>query len=74
MQKFQCLLFVLKQSYISYYIFCMTVPLSKTLQNLSISASQGQNLAHLVIKTLSKDTCDEKFELFWSNLMNKKQN
>ena len=52
----------------------MTVPLSKTLQNLSISASQGQNLAHLVIKTLSKDTCDEKFELFWSNLMNKKQN
>ena len=27
MQKLQCLLFVLKQSYICYYIICMTVPL-----------------------------------------------
>ena len=27
MAKFQCLLFVLKRSYISYYIVCMTVPL-----------------------------------------------
>ena len=31
MQKFQCLLFVLKQSYICHYIVCMTVPL-KTSQ------------------------------------------
>ena len=31
MQKFQCLLFLLKQKYICYYIICMTVPLSKTL-------------------------------------------
>ena len=28
MRKFQCLLFVLKQSYICYYIICMTVPLN----------------------------------------------
>ena len=27
MRKFQCLLFVLKRSYICYYITCMTVPL-----------------------------------------------
>ena len=27
MRKFQCLLFVLKRTYISYYIICMTVPL-----------------------------------------------
>ena len=27
MQKCQCLLFVLKRSYICYYIICMTVPL-----------------------------------------------
>ena len=29
MRKFQCSLFVLKRSYICYYIICMTVPLSK---------------------------------------------
>ena len=29
MRKFQCLLFVLKQSYICYYIICMTVPLNE---------------------------------------------
>ena len=52
----------------------MTVPLSKTLQNLSISAAQGQETAHLLTETLSKDRCDEKFELLWFNLMNKKQN
>ena len=46
--------------------------LSKTLQNPSISAAQGQEIAHLVIEMLWKDTCDEKFELFWYNLMNKK--
>ena len=50
----------------------MFIPLSKTLQNLSISASQGQEITHLVIKTLSKDRCHEKFELFWSSLINKK--
>ena len=29
MEKFQCLLFVLKGSYICDYIICMTVPLNK---------------------------------------------
>ena len=29
MRIFQCLLFVLKRSYICYYIICMTVPLNK---------------------------------------------
>ena len=29
MRKFQCLLFVLKRSYICYYIICMTVPLEE---------------------------------------------
>ena len=46
--------------------------LSKTLQNPSISTAQGQEITHLVIETLWKDRCDKKFELFWSNLMNKK--
>ena len=44
------------------------------MQNLSISAAQGLEIDHLVIETLSKDRFDQKFELFWSNLMNKKQN
>ena len=46
--------------------------LSKTLKNLSISAAQGQEIAHLVIETLSKDIYNEKLDLFWCNLMNKK--
>ena len=46
--------------------------LSKTLQNQSISTGQGQEIAHLFIEMLWKDWFDEKFELFWSNLMNKK--
>ena len=29
-------------------------------------------MAHLVIKTLTKDRSDEKLELFWPNLMNTK--
>ena len=32
MQKFPCSLFVLKQSYICYYIICMTVPLRFSLK------------------------------------------
>ena len=38
MRKFKCLLFVLKRSYIYYYVICMTVPLKNrqllTLQKL----------------------------------------
>ena len=33
MRKFQCSLFVLKRSYICYYLICMTVPLIKNLAN-----------------------------------------
>ena len=44
MRKFQCLLFVLKQSYICYYIICMTVPLA---------ASWTRSLARLYTKTIS---------------------
>ena len=47
--------------------------LSKTLKSQSVSAAQGWETAHLLIKMLWKDWCDEKFELFWSSLMNKKQ-
>ena len=32
MQKFQCLLFVLKRSYMCYYIICITVPLLKKIR------------------------------------------
>ena len=46
--------------------------LSKTLKNLSISAAQVQEIAHVVIETLSKDRCNEKLNLFWRSLMNKK--
>ena len=52
-------------------IFKQADNLNKTLQYPSISAAQGQEIAHLEIETLRKDRCDEKFELFWSNLMNK---
>ena len=34
MRKFQCLLFVLKRSYICYYIICMTVPL-RTIHDIT---------------------------------------
>ena len=54
-------------------ILKQTDNLSKTLQNLSISAAtQRQQIAHLVTEMFSKDSCNEKLELFWSNLMNKK--
>ena len=33
MRKFQCSSFVLKRSYICYYLICMTVPLIKNLAN-----------------------------------------
>ena len=35
MGQFQCLLFVLKQSYICYYIICMTVPLIEKFEHVS---------------------------------------
>ena len=35
MRKLPCLLFVLKRSYICYYIICMTVPLIRYYQNIA---------------------------------------
>ena len=46
--------------------------LSKTLQNPWISAAQGHWTFHLVTETMWKERCHEKFELFWSDLKNKK--
>ena len=37
MQKFECLLFVLKRSYICYCIICMTVPLMTTISGENTS-------------------------------------
>ena len=37
MQRFQCLLLVLKQSYICYYIICVTVPLIMYQVNIKFS-------------------------------------
>ena len=54
-------------------ILKQTDNLSKTLQNPSISATQGQEIAHLVIETLPKDICNDKIKLFCSNLLNKKK-
>ena len=34
MRKFECLLFVLKRSYICYYMICMTVPLIRKFEML----------------------------------------
>ena len=34
MREFQCLLFVLKRSYIGYYIICMTVPLNNYFEKV----------------------------------------
>ena len=46
--------------------------LSKTLQKPPISAAQGKEIVYLVTETLREGRCDEKFELFCSNLINKK--
>ena len=45
-------------------ILKQTDNLSKTLQSPSISSVQGQKIANLVTKMLSKVRCDEKFEFF----------
>ena len=39
MQKFQCLLFVLKRSYVSYYMICMTVSLKLRGRRVASEAS-----------------------------------
>ena len=43
MQKFHCLLFVSKRSYIiCYYVICMTVPLNGLLFEYLIAAKRGK--------------------------------
>ena len=40
MRNFQCFLFVLKRSYICYYIICMTLPLSRFLKNFPFEKTE----------------------------------
>ena len=52
MLKFQCLLFVLKLSYICYYIICMTAPLAQDLNKIKIPQHPFVNIIKL--KTCAK--------------------
>ena len=45
--------------------------LSKTLQNQSCSAAEGQLIADMVVRTLSTLRSDESFDMFWSKLISK---
>ena len=80
MRKFQCLLFVLKQSYICYYVFCMTVPLkskspffplNKNIQTLiNAIPNRKWKFAHMFLErqTLcfsSFKNCQLKVKLWW---------
>ena len=40
--------------------------LSRTLQDQHLSATEGQNVTSLTVKTLEKIRTDEAFALFWS--------
>ena len=54
MRKSQCLLFVLKRSYICYYIICMTVPLtSQTLSNRGGGEGGGEE----TLAQMKKNCC-----------------
>lgn len=46
--------------------------LSRTLQDPSMSAAEGNALAQDVIKTIAKDRNDGSFDLFWERLMKRK--
>ena len=50
MRKFQCSLFVLKRSYICYYIICMTVPLSK--QSDAVKNAAKKNVYNAKMKNV----------------------
>ena len=43
--------------------------LSRELQNSTISAAQGQQLAHDVVKTICNDRNKTHFELFWERIL-----
>ena len=55
MRKFQCLLFVLKRSYIRYYIIGMTVPLSYE-SNKKIKYFLSSMFQYNMIPTINKPT------------------
>ena len=52
MRKSQCLLLVLKRSYISHYIICMTVPLIKLI-NAERLTNEGSLLILLTTRVLN---------------------
>ena len=47
--------------------------LSKSLQSSSLSEAEGQDLATIVIKKLKEDRKNEQFEMFWEDIMKKKE-
>ena len=49
MREFQCLLFVLKRSYIGYYIICMTVPLNVLFNSHKIDTAYLAQYNHGLI-------------------------
>ena len=49
-------------------ILSHTDNLSSTLQHKEFSASEGQEVAKLTIKTLESIRNDESFDLFWEKL------
>lgn len=42
--------------------------LSRTLQNKSLSAAEGQQVAQMTIQTIKSVCSDESFDLFWEKL------
>ena len=46
--------------------------MSKCHQSYSLSAAEGQDLATIVVKKLEEDRKNEQFEMFWEDIMTKK--
>ena len=49
-------------------LLCHTDNLSKTLQNKSTSAAEGQHVGRMVIDTIQSLRSDESFDLFWTKV------
>ena len=47
--------------------------MSKSLQSPRLSAAKGQDLATIMIKKLEEDRKNEQFEMFWEDIMKKKE-
>ena len=58
--KFMCLLFVLKQSHICYYIICMTIPLANSLLSEYINVT-GKNIYQKLF--VLKKSVNDNFEV-----------